>query len=106
MSENFSFDYITAVLNKIHSQPQMGEVLNLSGGVAPYVLTSTPSNRGHGDLDFVVKQEHMEFVREMLSSLQLYEPGLDSLNINSNNELDHGVCAFIGGVPVGFIRMK
>jgi len=102
MNDNYPYQQIVAVLEKIYSQDGIVNLINLSGGIVPYLISNTDSGRNHGDIDFIVKKDNMLLIRQMLQENNLYNIELDSLNIQRDDNEDYGVDTVIYGVPVGF----
>ncbi len=71
------------------------------GGTVPYLVSQRESNREHSDIDIIVRQEDMSFVREYLKREKLSV--LDSLNLSYNKlHIDYGVNAVIEDIAMNF----
>ena len=99
MNEEFSYKQILSVLEKIYSQSKISNIINLSGGIVPYLISGVNSERNHGDIDFIVKKENMPIIRQLLQENNLYDADMDSLSIDNE---DYGIDAIIDGIPIGF----
>lgn len=99
----FSYQKIMETLMKINVIEELRGKLFISGGIVPWIISETDSNRTHGDIDLICKQEDMDLVRQKLKDYNIYAPELDSLTYPQIGEVqDYGVDTYIGGVPVGF----
>ena len=99
----FSYEKIVETLMKINVIEELRGKLFISGGIVPWIVSETDSQRMHGDIDLICKQEDMDLVRQKLKDYRIYAPELDSLSYPQEGETqDYGVDTYIGGVPVGF----
>lgn len=97
-----SYEKIREVLKKILSVEELRDKLIISGGIVPWIVSNTDSDRLHSDIDIICKQEDMEMVRNKLKEFGVYNELMDSLYYNHDDNLDYGVDTNISGVPVGF----
>ena len=103
MFMGFSYEKIVETLMKINVIEELRGKLFISGGIVPWIVSETDSQRMHGDIDLICKQEDMDLVRQKLKDYRIYAPELDSLSYPQEGETqDYGVDTYIGGVPVGF----
>ncbi len=99
----FSYEKIMETLMKINVIEELRGKLFVSGGIVPWIVSEKDSQRMHGDIDLICKQEDMELVRQKLKDYRIYAPELDSLTYPQEGLVqDYGVDTYIGGVPVGF----
>lgn len=71
------------------------------GGTVPYLISKKESNREHSDIDIIVKQENMAFIREYLKRKELSV--VDSLNLSYNKtHFDYGIDTEIEDISVNF----
>lgn len=88
------------VLN-LYQDELLKDKIIVVGGTVPYLISKKESVREHSDIDIIVRQEHMPFVREYLRRKDL--PVIDSLNLSYNKQRsDYGIDAVIEGVTVNF----
>ena len=95
-----SLDKVKSVVDKILSIEGIGEHISFFGGTVPYLYHGKESNRDHSDIDILVDADYMDQIRTLLQENDLYNPDLDSLNLDLDK--DYGVKAFINGVYVEF----
>lgn len=95
-----SLDRIKSVMEKIMSVPGVGEHICFFGGSVPYIYYNTKSNRDHSDIDVLVDENLMEYIRNLIKSSPIYKANLDSLNLGLDD--DYGLKVFIDGVYVEF----
>ena len=73
----------------------------------PWVASGRDSGRLHGDVDVSVPLGDMLAVRAWLAAEGLYDPALDSLNLECNEGRgDFGVHALVDGVLVSFCPFR
>lgn len=95
---------IKEVIKKIAGYNNLGEHIYFFGGSMPYIIANQDSNREHSDIDILVDSEFISIIREILIQSNLYEPELDSLNFNVDD--DYGLKTHIDGVYVEFEPIK
>lgn len=101
--DKFSYSEILEVLKFIAQNDKLKDKVFVSGGIVPWLVSGSDSNRMHGDIDLIVNKENMSLIREVLKEFDLYKEELDSLTYEQDGELqDYGVDAYIRGIPVGF----
>ena len=101
VSQNLNYKKIKDLLIKIASIKVLADNIVIFGGVAPYLMTDTESNRNHSDVDILVSQDKMFLIRDLLIANNIYKSEMDSLNIPELND-DYGVKAVINGIYVEF----
>jgi len=99
-----NINQIKDVIKKIAGYNNLGEHLCFFGGAMPYIIENQDSVRDHSDIDVLVDDRFMPFIREILKENNLYKPELDSLNFNVDN--DYGLKTHIHGVYVEFEPME
>ncbi len=97
--EEYAFDDLMKVYEKIEKMNKPKVKLYLSGGLVPYVLLDQKSERKHTDLDLLCKKEDMRIIREVFRNNDLYDPKKDSLTYTVNN-IDYGFEIIIDKVKV------
>lgn len=97
-----NYEVIIDILMRIAEDKELSNVVFVSGGIVPWLVSKRDSKRNHGDIDFIVSEENMPKVRRFLIENNLYEPSLDSLNYEEANSIDYGVDTFIDSIPIGF----
>jgi len=98
----FTYEQIIDVINRLSTDARIAKLFYVSGGIVPWIVSNTNSNRMHSDLDLMVKKEHMPIIREVLKEYNLYNVDLDSLFMEKSDGVDFGISAVFDGVPVGF----
>lgn len=98
-----TYQQIKNVLKEIYQIQPLNQILIVHGGIIPYLITQTDSNRLHGDIDFVVEEKNMTLLRKMLKKYKLYDIENDSL---SKSKEDYGVNATIRNIDIGFYPFK
>ncbi len=64
----------------------------VAGGIVPYIYSSEDSGRAHADIDIVVKDTDMPFVREYLKDNGYYQGDFDSIEFSYNSShVDYGI---------------
>lgn len=99
-----TIDYISIVnvLMDIVQHDDLGNIVFVSGGIVPWIISKKDSNRKHGDIDLLVSNENMPKIRKFLSEHNLYDASLDSLNYENALGVDYGIDTYIDGISVGF----
>lgn len=96
-----NFQKVKSVILKLCLDENLKDKIIVVGGTVPYLISKKESNREHSDIDIVVKQEDMLFVREYLKKERVSI--LDSLTFSYNkSHIDYGVDAIIDGITVNF----
>jgi len=95
------FQEVYKILSELNAAPELTDKLIVGGGIAPYLLIETNSERQHRDADLLVDEKDMTAVRDYLKKHHLYDARYDSLSYQGVTR-DHGVTARINGFPVGF----
>ena len=76
--ENENYNSIVNILMQITQDGELGNIVFVSGGIVPWLVSKNNSNRNHGDIDMVVSKEDMPKVRNYLVQHNLYDQLLDS----------------------------
>lgn len=97
-----NYNDIINLLTRANQYEELSNIIFVSGGIVPWLVSKKNSNRNHGDIDFIVAQENMPKVRAFLEKHNLYDAALDSLTYEDAKEVDYGVDTFIDGIPIGF----
>jgi hypothetical protein len=100
--EMFTYEQIMEVINKLFADERLAKIFCVSGGVVPWMVSNTNSNRMHSDLDLIVKKEHMPIIRDWLKEYNLHNTNSDSLSTAKADGIDYGVNAVFDGIPIGF----
>ncbi len=95
-----SLNNVKAVVKKISTIENLGEHLCFFGGSVPYIYYNKESNREHSDVDILVDEKYIDYIRQLAKQNNLYIPEFDSLNLNLGD--DYGLIIFINGVYVEF----
>lgn len=103
--QEFSFDELLAVYEKINKMNRTKVELYLSGGFVPYVLLNEKSDRKHTDLDLLCKKEDMRVIREVFRNHDLYDPKSDSLTYTVNG-IDYGFEVVVDKVRVNIASFE
>ena len=98
-----SLNNVKAVVKKISTIENLGEHLCFFGGSVPYIYYNKESNREHSDIDILVDEKYIDYIRQLAKQNNLYIPEFDSLNLNLGD--DYGLKIFIDGVYVEFEPM-
>lgn len=95
------YQEVKSLILKLNQQELLKDRMILAGGTVPYIVSQTSSKREHSDIDMIVCQEDMIFVREFLNKYKI--PCVDSKNLTYNRTCtDYGIDAFIDGITVNF----
>lgn len=96
-----NYQKVKSIILKLNQDEFLKNKIIIVGGTVPYLVSKKESNREHSDIDIIVKQEHMSFVREYLKREELFV--LDSLNLSYNKlHVDYGIDTVIEGITVNF----
>lgn len=96
-----NYQKVKSIILKLNQDEFLKNKIIIVGGTVPYLVSKKESNREHSDIDIIVKQEHMSFVREYLKREELFV--LDSLNLSYNKlHIDYGIDTVIEGITVNF----
>ncbi len=89
------------IILKLNQEEVLRHKITIVGGTVPYLVSKKESNREHSDIDIIVRQENMAFVREHLKRENLST--IDSLELSYNKQhIDYGIDAAIDGITVNF----
>ncbi len=99
-----SLDDVKKVIKRICSIDNLGKNICFFGGSVPYLYFDKESNREHSDIDILVDEKYLEFVRQLAIEHNLYKPEFDSLSLELGG--DYGFKLFINGVYVEFEPMS
>lgn len=89
------------IILKLNQEELLKHKIIIVGGTVPYLVSKKESNREHSDIDVIVRQENMAFVREYLKREHLSV--IDSLDLPYNKQrIDYGADVVIDGIPVNF----
>lgn len=92
---------IKNIILKLNQADALRHKIIIVGGTVPYLVSKKESNREHSDIDIIVRQENMSFVREYLKREHL--PIVDSFSLPYNKRhIDYGIDAVIDGITVNF----
>ena len=94
---------IKAVINKMIAHGDLGQHICFFGGSMPYIYHGKESGREHSDIDVLVDEECMDYVRKLLKEVGIYRQERDSLSLGLDR--DYGLKVFIDGVYVEFEPM-
>ncbi len=98
-----SYSNIVNILMGItQKDDELGNIVFVSGGIAPWLVSKNDSERKHSDIDLLVAIENMPKIREFLLKHNLYDAALDSLSYDDAEMIDYGVDTYIDGLPIGF----
>lgn len=100
--EKGNYSNIINILMSIIQDEELADIVFVSGGIVPWLVSKKDSKRNHSDIDLLVLQENMLKVRKFLRKYNLYDASLDSLNYEDAEMVDYGVDTCISGIPVGF----
>lgn len=96
-----NYQKVKSVILKLYLDENLKDKMILVGGTVPYLISKKESNREHSDIDIIVKQEDMLFVREYLKRERVSI--FDSLTFSYNKlHIDYGIDAIIDGITVNF----
>lgn len=99
------YQEVKSLILKLNQQELLKNRIILAGGTVPYIVSQTTSKREHLDIDMIVYQEDMIFVREFLNKYKI--PYVDSTDLTYNRtHTDYGIDAFIDGITVNFAPYK
>ena len=93
-------DSIREVVKKIASIEELRGKICFFGGAMPYIYHGEESGRDHSDIDVLVDEECMDYVRKLLKEAGIYRQERDSLSLGLDR--DYGLKVFIDGVYVEF----
>lgn len=96
-------DSIREVVKKIASIEELRGKICFFGGAMPYIYHGEESGRDHSDIDVLVDEECMDYVRKLLKEAGIYRQERDSLSLGLDR--DYGLKVFIDGVYVEFEPM-
>ncbi|MGE5456013.1 MAG: hypothetical protein ACM3O4_02800 [Ignavibacteriales bacterium] len=100
--EKGNYSNIINILMSIIQDEELADIVFVSGGIVPWLVSKKDSKRNHSDIDLLVLQENMLKVRKFLRKYNLYDASLDSLNYEDAEMVDYGVDTYIRDIPVGF----
>ena len=96
-----NYQKVKGIILRLNQEGLLKNKIIIVGGTVPYLVSKKESQREHSDIDVIVKQEHMPFIREYLQKEELSV--LDSLNLSYNKlRVDYGINAVIEGITVNF----
>lgn len=96
-----NYQKVKGIILRLNQEELLKNKIIIVGGTVPYLVSKKESQREHSDIDVIVKQEHMPFIREYLQKEELSV--LDSLNLSYNKlRVDYGINAVIEGITVNF----
>ena len=72
------------IILKLNQEELLRHKITIVGGTVPYLVSKKESNREHSDIDIIVRQENMAFVREHLKRENLST--IDSLELSYNKQ--------------------
>jgi predicted nucleotidyltransferase len=100
-TESSNYEQIKNLLTKMTNVPTLGSNMIIFGGIVPYLITDTDSNRHHSDIDVLVTKDKMPLVRELLKNRGEYSEYMDSLTFVGLDN-DFGIKTIIDGIYVEF----
>lgn len=96
-----NYQKVKSIILRLNQVDSIKDKIVVAGGTVPYLISKVESVREHSDIDIIVEQKNMSFVREYLKQEQLTI--LDSLNLSYNKLcIDYGIDAVIEGITVNF----
>ena len=96
-----NYQKVKSIILRLNQDELLKNKIVIVGGTVPYLISKKESNREHSDIDIIVRQEEMPFIREYLKKAEV--PVSDSLNLSYNKpHVDYGVNALIDGIIVNF----
>lgn len=96
-----NYQKVKSIILRLNQVDSIKDKIVVAGGTVPYLISKVESVRVHSDIDIIVEQKNMSFVREYLKQEQLTI--LDSLNLSYNKLcIDYGIDAVIEGITVNF----
>lgn len=96
-----NYKKVKSIILRLNQVDSIKNKIIIVGGTVPYLVSKKESNREHSDIDIIVRQENMSFIREYLEREELFVS--DSLNLSYNKmHIDYGVDAIIDGIIVNF----
>lgn len=96
-----NYKKVKSIILRLNQVDSIKNKIIIVGGTVPYLVSKKESNREHSDIDIIVEQENMSFIREYLEREELSVS--DSLNLSYNKmHIDYGVDAVIDGIIVNF----
>lgn len=102
-----NYHKIKEIVLKLNSNKFLNGKICIVGGIVPYLLTGKESIRNHSDIDIIVDNKNMNFIRKYLKENNLYNPKFDTLNFNWNRKkIDYGLDCMIDGIIVNFAPFK
>lgn len=99
-----SLSEIRNVIKKIVSVNGLATHVCFFGGSIPYIYYGKESGRDHSDIDVLVDEEYMDYVRSILKDAGIYKEKRDSACFGLDD--DYGLKVFIDGVYVEFEPMS
>ncbi|MBO0451472.1 MULTISPECIES: hypothetical protein [Enterococcus] len=98
-----SYNEIKQVALQLIKAEKIRGLFYFAGGIVPYLLADSESDREHGDIDVVVEKSDMPMIREYLKEQKVYQKATDSMFIPFNRkQLDFGLVVQINEIPVNF----
>lgn len=92
-----NYQKVKSIILRLNQVDSIKDKIVVAGGTVPYLISKVESVREHSDIDIIVEQKNMSFVREYLKQEQLTI--LDSLNLSYNKLcIDYGIDAVIEGL--------
>ena len=96
-----NYQKVKGIILRLNQEELLKNKIIIVDGTVPYLVSKKESQREHSDIDVIVQQEHMSFIREYLQKEELSV--LDSLNLSYNKlHVDYGINAVIEGITVNF----
>lgn len=96
-----NYNKIKRIVLELFSEEDLKDKLIVVGGIVPYLLSDTESEREHSDIDIIVKQDDMWFVRNYLEIKGI--DTIDSMKFSYNrSHTDYGTDAMIDSITVNF----
>lgn len=96
-----NYQKVKRIILRLYQDELLKNRMIVVGGTVPYLVSKMESNRQYSDIDIIVKQEEMSFVREYLEREKFTVR--DSVNLHYNKlGLDYGIDAEIEGITVNF----
>ena len=103
----FSCQTVKDIVFQLMNTDILKDKVFIAGGIVPYIYSSRDSGRKHTDIDIVVKDDDMLFVRQYLKSAGYYQKDFDSIEFDYNSgHVDYGIEVFIQDIPVSFAPFK
>lgn len=96
-----NYQKVRSIILRLNQDELLKNKIIIVGGTVPYLVNKIESNREHSDIDIIVRQEQMSFVREYMERENI--PILDSVNLPYNKLcLDYGIDVEIEGITINF----